>query len=152
MMNFTYGCLAGLSFNVATPAKILVVDSDPIFLLEAYEALCERGFAVDVSSRGYEAFQLLREDYYDLLILDWKLTDCTGDLILEEILEDYSAISMRNQRVPMPVIIYADPDPASMRALLSCSKYFDFISVLPRAKRMENLSQNVAQTILAREE
>lgn len=150
MTNSSYGSLAGLGVNIAAPAKILIVDSQTNFLLAAFKALSKIGFEVDVSSRGYDAFQLLREDYYDLLILDWKLTDCNGDLILEEILEDYSAISKRNGRVPMPVLIFADADPESMRAILACSQYFDHISILPRAKRMENLSQNVVQTIMSK--
>ena len=65
--------------------KILVVD-DEIMIREVIKEYClEEGFSVDDASNGYDAFNMLNENYYDLMILDIMMPKMDGFTLLEKL-------------------------------------------------------------------
>jgi two-component system response regulator PilR (NtrC family) len=67
---------------VSTKAKILILDDEPI-VGERLKASLERvGFAVDAFSSSQEALQRLKEEYYDILVTDLKMSGPDGMEVL----------------------------------------------------------------------
>ena len=65
--------------------RILVVD-DEIMIREVIKEYClEEGFSVDEASNGYDAFNMLNENYYDLMILDIMMPKMDGFTLLKEL-------------------------------------------------------------------
>ena len=65
--------------------KILFVEDDP-FLIDIYTTkLKEAGFEVKVSTNGQEALEKIKEEQFDLLLLDIVLPQIDGWAILEKI-------------------------------------------------------------------
>ena len=60
--------------------RILLVDDSPDVTRVCVQVLSEEGFEVDVAHRGRQALGMLREkdDYYDVLIVDFALPDVSG--------------------------------------------------------------------------
>lgn len=73
-----------------TPARLLVVDDDEGLLILMAEALRAEGYAVKTAASCREAFDLLKHESYDLLLLDLKLRDAAG----LELLEKYRATGL----------------------------------------------------------
>lgn len=68
--------------------KILVVDDDPIFRHLLKELLQENGYLVDTAKDGREAFEKLKKEKYDLVILDVNMPNMNGFEALSKIRED----------------------------------------------------------------
>jgi DNA-binding NtrC family response regulator len=67
---------------VSIKAKILILDDEPI-VGERLKASLERvGFAVDAFSSSQEALQRLKEEYYDILVTDLKMSGPDGMEVL----------------------------------------------------------------------
>ena len=81
--------------------KILLVEDDP-FLIDIYTTrLKEEGFAVDVASDGSDALSKVRENKYDLMVLDIVLPNFDGWEILRDVksspeLKDLKVIILSN--------------------------------------------------------
>jgi CheY-like chemotaxis protein len=60
------------------PAKILVVEDEPISQHIAKFALEMRGYQVDIVGTGEKALALYQTSYYDLILMDMGLPDITG--------------------------------------------------------------------------
>jgi DNA-binding response OmpR family regulator len=63
--------------------RILVVDDDPQIIEVCTEALRASGFLVESSLDGKEAIALLREEEFDLLIIDLMMPDIDGFEVLQ---------------------------------------------------------------------
>jgi DNA-binding NtrC family response regulator len=67
---------------VSIKAKILILDDEPI-VGERLKASLERvGFAVDAFSSSQEALNRLKEEYYDILVTDLKMSGPDGMEVL----------------------------------------------------------------------
>ena len=60
------------------PAKILVIDDEPVICKGCRMVLTEKGHAVDTCSTGRDAVQAVETGDYELLLLDLKLPDADG--------------------------------------------------------------------------
>jgi|ERR1041385_4651595 DNA-binding NtrC family response regulator len=72
----------------ANHPSILVVDDEESVRVSLTMHLTDEGFDVLAAADGKSAFALLRGKTFDLVILDWKLPDMSGEEILKYI-KDY---------------------------------------------------------------
>jgi DNA-binding response OmpR family regulator len=75
--------------------KILLVEDDP-FLIDIYQTkLREAGFAIEVAKDGREAWDLLKDKSFDLLVLDIVLPNIDGWMLLEKIKRELGAKKLK---------------------------------------------------------
>jgi two-component system, response regulator, stage 0 sporulation protein F len=67
--------------------RILLVDDEEHIRLLFREELEEEGYFIDVASNGFEALDKLRQDPFDLVVLDIKMPGMDGIQTLSEIKE-----------------------------------------------------------------
>ena len=65
------------------PAKILVIDDENGILEEIQSFFEEEGFQVFIADNGEEGIQLLKREKPDVVLVDMKLPDMSGLLILK---------------------------------------------------------------------
>jgi DNA-binding NtrC family response regulator len=70
-------------------ANILITDDDTSFAFLLKEELEGDGYAVDVVNDGKYAIESLKRKYYDVLLLDLRMTDVQGETVLEWAQENY---------------------------------------------------------------
>ena len=68
-------------------AAILIVDDDEDILYFFRILLEENGYTVDTVQTGQEALEKAETNRYDLVLLDYKLTDSFGCVIADELLK-----------------------------------------------------------------
>lgn len=68
-------------------AAILIVDDDEDILYFFRILLEENGYTVDTVQTGQEALEKAETNRYDLVLLDYKLSDSFGCVIADEILK-----------------------------------------------------------------
>ena len=68
-------------------AAILIVDDDEDILYFFRVLLEENGYTVDTVQTGQEALEKAETNRYDLVLLDYKLSDSFGCVIADEILK-----------------------------------------------------------------
>ncbi len=79
--------------------RLLLVDDENEFVTTLAERLVIRGFEVDYATRARDAIDLVKENRYDLVVLDMKMPGTSG-LELKELPghgseEDYAAGSQQ---------------------------------------------------------
>jgi len=65
--------------------KILIVDDEENIRILFKEELEDEGYAVDLASNGFEAIQKVKNNSYDLVVLDIKIPGIDGIQTLNEI-------------------------------------------------------------------
>lgn len=65
--------------------RILVIDDDRIILETLSAALKDEGFVVDTAENGQEAISKSHANFYNLVIVDWRLPDIEGTKLLGEL-------------------------------------------------------------------
>ena len=68
-------------------AKILVVDDNLDMCKIISEILKEEGYSVHSSYNGEDALMKIKKNHYDLIILDYKLNEMSGLMVLEKALQ-----------------------------------------------------------------
>ena len=66
-------------------AKILVIDDEESILELIREALVTRGYKVDTVGDGDSALELAGNNFYDLVVCDWKIPGTGGQKIYEQL-------------------------------------------------------------------
>jgi len=66
-------------------AAILIVDDDEDILYFFRVLLEENGYTVDTAQTGQEALEKAESNRYDLILLDYKLSDSHGGVIADKI-------------------------------------------------------------------
>lgn len=96
-MAFNGHRLMSMRLDCKLPAmKILVVEDDPDLSKALSRALEKRGYAVSASFDGLQAFQLIRQQTHDLVILDLNIPGEDGLHLLQR---------MRSGAIETPVLI-----------------------------------------------
>jgi len=67
--------------------KVLVVDDDLDMCQIISDILKEEGYSVSSSCKGKDALMKIKKNHYDLIILDYKLNEMSGLIILEKALQ-----------------------------------------------------------------
>lgn len=66
------------------PARVLVVDDEPVILAIFSRILARAGHVVDTAPGGRVALEKLRNERYDIVLLDWMMPDVSGAEVLRE--------------------------------------------------------------------
>ncbi len=67
------------------PIKILLVDDEEHIRLLFKEELEEEGYTIDLASNGFDALEKLKDQHFDLVVLDIKMPGMDGIQTLNEI-------------------------------------------------------------------
>lgn len=67
--------------------KLLIIDDEKEICEEFRETLEQEGFAVDVATSGKDGLQKVRENRYDLILLDESMPGMEGDKVFEYLRE-----------------------------------------------------------------
>ena len=62
----------------ASRSRLLVVDDDPELLLLLQDELSQQGLSCSSANCGSDALLMLRQESFDLVVLDWNLPDFDG--------------------------------------------------------------------------
>ena len=92
--------------------RTLVIDDEPNVIRLCQRALGQEGFVVKGALRGEEGLQLLREESFDLILLDVRLPDRDG-------LDVLSAIRQTDPEVPVIIITAHDTMEVTAKLLKS---------------------------------
>ncbi|MDD5014123.1 MAG: response regulator [Atribacterota bacterium] len=68
-------------------AKILIVDDNLDMCQIISDILKEEGYSVNTSYNGEDALIKIKKNHYDLIVLDYKLNEMTGLIVLEKALQ-----------------------------------------------------------------
>jgi DNA-binding NtrC family response regulator len=105
-----------MSVSIDT-ARILIVDDDRAFRVSTAALLTDEGYEVDAAPGGDVGLAKLREDRYDLLLLDLKMEGRTGLSVLEE-------LRRTGQSIPVLMLTgYATIDSAVQALKLGADDY-----------------------------
>ena len=93
-------------------AAILIVDDDEDILYFFRVLLEENGYTVDTVQTGHEALEKTSKNRYDLILLDYKLSDAFGGVIADKILQANESVQIiyitgysMNGRVPRSELV-----------------------------------------------
>lgn len=71
--------------------KILVVDDEEILRMLICDTLESFDFTIDEAENGLEALEKMKENNYDLIILDYMMPHFTGLEVIEKLSDEYKA-------------------------------------------------------------
>lgn len=80
---------------MADNIKILLVDDEEDILKSFLRTLKREGYHIDTAQNGKEAWEKYQQNYYDVIISDWKMPEMDGLQLIEKI----------DQYVPRPHVI-----------------------------------------------
>lgn len=69
--------------------KILVVDNEPAIIDEFERAIKRSGYSVDTAFSGEEGWEKCKNNYYDVVITDWKMGKMSGLELARKIDTEY---------------------------------------------------------------
>jgi DNA-binding response OmpR family regulator len=72
------GALAAMSDRF----HILIVEDEPL-ALDMLQAMLNSEYHVQCAATGAEAYACLSKSHIDLMLVDWQLPDCRGDVLAE---------------------------------------------------------------------
>ena len=123
--------------------RLLVIEDDPVLSTAITHRIKKLGHGVDLAMNGQSAAQLLRQQVYDLILLDLNLPDTNGASILE---------TLRASKCVTPVLVATAKDQVEDRiALLNLgaddyiTKPFDFGELEARVRAILRRSNGQAQ-------
>jgi DNA-binding NtrC family response regulator len=61
---------------------ILIVEDEPL-ILDVLQAVLNSEYHVQCAATGAEAYACLSKSHIDLMLVDWHLPDCRGDVLAE---------------------------------------------------------------------
>jgi len=101
------------------PARILVVDDDPIILTLVESVLQTEQFQVATAKDGYHGIELLHRDRgISVVILDWRMPGISG----EQVFDQLAAI-----RPDVKVIVASGESPVEVRRAFSGRNVLNFL-------------------------
>ena len=68
-------------------AKLLMIDDEKDICEEFLETLEQEGYEVDVATKGEEGLRKVRQNHYDLILLDESMPGMEGDKVFEYLRE-----------------------------------------------------------------
>ena len=77
-----------ISPHTGAPARILVVDDEPIIRDALERVLTDEGWLVEQAPSGLDALERCRREHFDALVLDQNMPGLTGIDVARELLHD----------------------------------------------------------------
>lgn len=66
-----------------TPTRVLIIDDEPAICKALLIGLSRRGFYVRTALSGDDGIRILKDEPFDILVLDLRVQDMRGDVIFE---------------------------------------------------------------------
>lgn len=130
--------------------SILVLDDERVFRDEIKEFLETDGFVVYSSAKPSEAFEILKQNEVDILILDLKLPEMDGLAVLQKVKELYHDIEV------IMITGHGDMDAVIQAMRFGAVEFFpkpfrliDMKAAIQRTKRFINLSYKFKEVELS---
>ena len=120
------------------PARLLIVDDDPIARQALHHALRDSGASFEFAGSGQQALQLARRQAPSLVLLDWMMPDLDGLAVARQLQAD-------PQLATVPIIVvtrYADP---ALEAAALAAGATDFIAKPFSEAVLQSRVRNVLQ-------
>lgn len=119
---------------MAEKNRILVVDDEHALRTILSTELEEEGYRVSSAGDGDEAINILRSEYFDLILLDNKMLKVDGFEVLKFVRENHPStkVIMLTGSGDLQNAI----DSAKLRAEEFVSKPYDFVSLLATVERV----------------
>jgi DNA-binding NtrC family response regulator len=121
-------------------ARILVIDDDETVRKALSTVLVEKGYEVDVAETGEDAIRKSRDNFYNLALVDLRLSDMNGVKLLTEMRET----------VPKMVKIILTSYPSIENAIEAVNRGADGYMVKPYD--FEDLLRRVKESLQKQEE
>jgi len=64
--------------------RVLIVDDDVVFLQQLRKYLLSKNLSVDIAEGGKRALEMMRDEQYDVVVLDLKMPDMPGVEVLKQ--------------------------------------------------------------------
>lgn len=71
-------------------AKILLAEDEEVLRMLVVDTLEDEGYSIDEASDGEEAYNLIKQNSYDLILLDYMMPVYTGLELIEMIRKDHN--------------------------------------------------------------
>jgi DNA-binding NtrC family response regulator len=121
-------------------ARILLVDDDTNIRQTLAIVLQEEGYAVDTAENGKEAIEKSFANFYNLAVVDWRLPDIEGTLLLSQLKET----------TPKMVKIMLTGYPSMNNAIEAVNLHADAFLVKP--VDVEELLKKIRELLILQEE
>ncbi|MFN8790250.1 MAG: response regulator [Bdellovibrionales bacterium] len=135
-----------LDYNLQKKLKVLLIDDDQDLgrLLTDYMS---RKFAcrVKLATDSFEAMNLLTEEFFDLIILDWKLPALTGGQtlqLLEQGLYYEPELPIQWDTQKAPVIIFSSHDKNQCVLKSRTTKHFNVVGYVSKKQGLKPIMQS----------
>jgi DNA-binding NtrC family response regulator len=79
---------------MSPPVRILVIDDEEIVCQSCVRILGDDGYSVHTTRSGLEGLELLRDNPYDILIVDLKMPGISGMEVLQRVRENYQDVDV----------------------------------------------------------
>jgi DNA-binding NtrC family response regulator len=129
--------------------SILIVDDEQYILDELSESLTDRSFIVQTADRPSKAFNILKKDEIDIVILDINLPEMDGLQVLKKMKQDFSGIEviMITAQSEINYVLTAMREGAA-DFFLKPFLITDVLLAIQKTERYKKLNQKLNQTIL----
>lgn len=136
------------SFQVVPRAKkkprVLLIDDDMEMGEIVKNSLKFRfNCRVDVASDPFEAMNTMTENFYDLIILDWRLPALTGGQTLKELEKGFyfePGLPVQWDRQRVPVIVFSAAEKAQCQ--LEKTKHFDCVGFISKKQSLNSIVES----------
>lgn len=138
-----------IHFNRTKPKRILLVEDDvDMSALLQYSLGKEYSCRVDIAADPFEAMNMMTEQFYNLIILDWNLPAFDGGETLKKAeqvmaLEPMLPIQWDRQEVPVVVLSSSDQADCSWQK----TKHFNFAGFVSKAQPLKKIVNLLAGLI-----
>ena len=125
---------------MAANAKILLIDDDQNIRQTLAIVLKEEGYIVDTAETGKEAVEKSFANFYNLAIVDWRLPDIDGTILITQLKET----------IPKMAKIMLTGYPSMNNAIEAVNQHADAFLVKPVA--VEELLKKIRELLILQEE
>ncbi|MCL2389420.1 MAG: response regulator [Elusimicrobia bacterium] len=120
--------------------KILIIEDEETVRESLFAVLTARGFGVATAETGREALEKIKKEFYDILLVDYKLTDMDGLSLIKE------AAFISKDSVPIVVTGYSSVETAVDAMRIGAHDY------LIKPVDIDNLIENIKMILNERDD